>query len=237
MEAPPPRLPWEVIERLIGHSGDHLKPLRNLSLLCRQLRPRAFCLMIAGVRLRSRDRNFDFCDFLRVNTHLQPLVQSIVVDPMDIAPVPLFRILPNLSEIGLTSRKPIRALHQSSLTCFQQFGIHIQTLHLSHLSFETCLPLARLLLTFTNLAHLTCTEVKIEREANRGHLALLKQRLSKRLRLKILAMDTASASGRRDSDASLDGLLFDSDLALSTVESLKLSGRRFTSHHYLFAHC
>ena len=188
MESPSPRLPWEVIERIIGYAGDHLSTLRSLSLLCHELRPRAFCLMVAGVRLWSRDRNFDFCDFLRVKTHLQPLVRSIVVDPMDIAPVPLFCLLPNLSEIRLTSRKPIRALHQSSLTCFQQYGTNIRTLHLTRLSFDTHLPLVRLLLVFTNLAYLTCTEIKIKKEGNQEHLALLKQRLSKRLQLKTLAV-------------------------------------------------
>ena len=209
MESQSPRLPWEVIERVIGFSGDHFITLRNLSLLCRELRPRAFCLMAAGVRLRSRDRNFEFCSFLRAKTHLQPLVRSIVVDPKDLAPIPLLRNLPNLSEIRFTSWKPIYIdqsdyfsqyyqvhqsnitrfqLHQSSLTCFRQFGTNIRTLHLTRLSFDTHLPLVRLLLTFTNLAHLTCTEVKVKKKGNEGHLTLLKHRLSKQLQLKTLAV-------------------------------------------------
>lgn len=147
--------------------------------------------MVAGVRLRSRDQTFDFYDFLRAEPHLGPLVQSILVDPMDFAPVPLLRILPNLSEIGFTSQKRIRALHQSNLTCFTLFGTHIHTLHLSHLFFDTYLQFARVLLAFTNLVHLICTEVGVEREENQGHLALLRQRLSKRLRLKMLIVSNS----------------------------------------------
>ncbi|KAI1795654.1 hypothetical protein LXA43DRAFT_881570 [Ganoderma leucocontextum] len=183
-----PRLPWEVIERVIGHSCDHQNTLGSLSLTCRQLRPRALCLMVAHVELKSRDRIFDFCAVLQAKPHLKPLVRSTVVDPTDFAPVPLLRILPNLSEIRFTSKKTVIAIHQSNLTCFRHYGIHIQTLHLSNLSFATYLPLARVLLAFTNLVHLTCTDIKITTSGKQlAQLGMLKQRLSQRLRLKSLA--------------------------------------------------
>ncbi|KAI1781619.1 hypothetical protein LXA43DRAFT_908258 [Ganoderma leucocontextum] len=143
MEAP--QLPWEVIERIIDHSGDHPKSLRSFSLTCRQLRPRSRCVLFTRLDFKSRDCVFAFVDFLQDNPHLTPFVRSIVVRPSDFAPFPLLHILPNLSEIGFTSREcftarpdTVSALwHQSSLTCSQRFGTHIQTLHLFCLSFAT----------------------------------------------------------------------------------------------------
>ncbi|PIL35807.1 hypothetical protein GSI_01467 [Ganoderma sinense ZZ0214-1] len=78
--------------------------------------------MMAGIQLGGRDRDFEFYDFLQDKTHLQPLVRSIVVDPMDFAPVPLLRTLSNLSEIKFISQRPIRALHQSTGLTFLPEG-------------------------------------------------------------------------------------------------------------------
>ena len=185
-----PLLPWEVIERVIGHSSDHSSTLYNLSLTCRQLRPRALCLMVAHVALKSRERIFDFCAVLQAKPHLKPLVRSTVVDPTDFAPVPFLRILPNLSEIRFTSSKEtIVATHSSNLTCIRLFAAHVKTLHLSNVFFATYLPLARILLAFTNLAHLTCVDIKVTTSSKQlTHLDVLKRRLSQRLRLKSLTV-------------------------------------------------
>ena len=184
-----PRLPWELLERVIGNSGDHPKTLYSLSLTCRQLRPRALCLMVADVVLKRRDRIFDFCAILEAKPHLKALVRSAVVDPMDFAPIPVLRILPNLSELHFATKGTIIALHQSNLTCFRHYGTHVQTLHLSSVSFATYLPLARVLLAFTNLVHLTCTDIRITAsEKQLPHLGVLQTRLSQRLQLKSLTV-------------------------------------------------
>ncbi|TBU57238.1 hypothetical protein BD310DRAFT_959744 [Dichomitus squalens] len=54
-----PRLPWEVIERTISHSGDDRTTLQSFSLTCKQLRPRSLCLMFDEVPFISqRQRTF-----------------------------------------------------------------------------------------------------------------------------------------------------------------------------------
>ena len=108
-----PLLPWEVIERVIGHSGDHPETLHSFSLTCRQLRPRALCFMVADAKFKTRDQIFDFCDFLQAKPHLKPLVRSIAVDPVHFAPFPLLHILPNLSAISFISQLHNEGDHSS----------------------------------------------------------------------------------------------------------------------------
>ena len=197
----PPRLPCEVIERIIGHSGDHPKTLCNFSLTCRQLRPRALCLMVSNATLRQgRNRTFAFVDLLEAKPYLKPLVRSIVVDPMEFAPFPLLHVLPNLSEIEFRVRllSPVNVtLHPSGLVCLQRFGTRIRTLHLSGLSFPTYLSFARVLLAFTNLRNLTCTNVAIESAGNGAPLTVLKRRLSEQMKLKTLTVSESHNRGRR----------------------------------------
>ena len=75
-----PSLTWEVLERIIGHSGDHPQTLLSFSLTCRGLSPRALCFLVADVHSQSpRSVDiFDFCDFLQAKPHLTHLVHSIV---------------------------------------------------------------------------------------------------------------------------------------------------------------
>ena len=191
-----PRLPWEVIERVIDRSGDDPKSLCSLSLTCRQLHPRSRRLLFTRLDFKSRDRVFAFVDFIQDNPHLKRSVRSIVVRPADFAPWPLLHILPNLSEVGFTSRECFAARpdavsaswHQSSLTCSQRFGSHVQTLHLFCLSFATYLSFARALLAFASIAHLTCTHVVIHKAGDRGPLDVITRRLSAQMQLKTLTV-------------------------------------------------
>ncbi|KAI1785777.1 hypothetical protein LXA43DRAFT_104173, partial [Ganoderma leucocontextum] len=224
------QLPWEVIERVIDHSGGHPNTLRSLSLTCSQLRPRSRCLMFSRVDLRSRNAVFEFLDFLQDNPILKSFVRSIVVQPDDLAPFPLLHILSNLSEITFTARHPhakqaVPALHQSSLTCFHRFGTHIQTLCISYLLFPTYLPFARILLAFPNVIHLTCTAVEIETAGDRAPLEVIRQRLCKQMQLKTLTIDSFVASTACPQSVHVGILLLNSDLAPSTVESLRLNAR------------
>ncbi len=197
-----PLFPWEVIERVIGHSGDHPTTLRNFSLTCHDLRPRALCLLVADVRFEDRDQIFDFCDFLKANPHLKPLVRSVDVEPAHFAPVPLLSILPNLSTLKFTSRPPRSIgrtaddtlLNQTILTCCRHLGTHIRTLHLSNLSFRTHLDFARVLLTFPHLTGLGCFRVVAligAKGNNEEHLILFKQRLFQRLHLLTVSLRLA----------------------------------------------
>ncbi|KAI1795698.1 hypothetical protein LXA43DRAFT_913818, partial [Ganoderma leucocontextum] len=162
----PQLLPWEGLERIIRHSRDYPKTLHNFSLTCCELRPRSS--LVANVVFTSRDPIFDFCDFLQAKPHLKPLVRSIAVNPNDFAPIPILNVnvLPNLSDLTFAPAKAgsddpdlqrlPTVLNRSTLTCCQRLGTHIQTPHLSQLSFPTYLAFARLLLAFTNITHLVC---------------------------------------------------------------------------------
>ena len=181
-----PLFPWEVIERIIGHSGDHRKTLHNFSLTCRDLRPRALCLLVADVAFRNSCSMFDFCDFVKAKPHLKPLVRSVAVNANDFAPFPLLNVLPNLSNLKLADyRKDVSPtfVNRKSLTCCELFGTHIQTLHLSFLRFPTSLAFAHLLLAFSNINHLVCKGIDIRAEGSPAPLELIKRRLTERLHL------------------------------------------------------
>ncbi|KAM5543198.1 hypothetical protein V8D89_003072 [Ganoderma adspersum] len=191
---PSPILPWEIIERIIGHSSHNPKSIRNFSHTCRELRPRSLCLLVANVTLYSRNKIFDFCHFLQAKPHLTPFVRSLTVHPHDFAPVPLLRILPNLSKIefnnsGILNRsigrrnKVVQILNQPTLTCCRLLSTRIQTLRLSGLVFGTYLQFLHLLSAFTSILHLECLNVSIFEEGDPVLLDVAKQRLSRRLRL------------------------------------------------------
>ncbi|KAI1781564.1 WD40-repeat-containing domain protein [Ganoderma leucocontextum] len=234
MEAP--QIPWEVIERIIDHSGGSSNTLRSFSSTCRQLLPRSRRMLFAHLYLKNRDHAFEFVDYLQENPNLKPVVRSVVFRPDDFAPFPLLHILPSLSEIGFTSQNrypasptTIPAMHQSSLLCCQRFGTHIQSLNLFRLSFATYLPFARILLAFARVKHLACWGVKIEMpEVDEAPLDVVIQRLSERMQLKTLDIDHHSVFGDFGSDASVGALLFDPDLAPSTVESLTIIASHFS---------
>ena len=190
-----PRIPLEVIERVIGHSHNDPKLLHSFSLTCSQLLPRSRCLMLsAGVKLTSRDHAFALVDFLQNNPHLKPFITSVTVQPADLPPFPLLHILSDLSEITFTphwpnmSAVPGPSLHPSNLTCFQRFGSRVQTLRLFRITFSTCLAFAQLLLALSSIEHLHCSNVAIATAGNQAPLAVAKQRLSEKLQLRSLAV-------------------------------------------------
>ncbi|PIL31154.1 hypothetical protein GSI_05851 [Ganoderma sinense ZZ0214-1] len=223
-----PRLPWEVIERIIGHSGDNPDSLCSFSLTCRELLPRSRCLMMAaGVKLRSRDHAFELVDFLQDNPHLKPFITSITADPSDLPAFPLLRILSYLSKIAFiapmaTSQKATVSLHRSHLASFRLFGSHIQTLHLLNIYFATRLEFAHLLLAFSRITHLVCEGVYITTgdTGNQAPVAIAERRLSEKLRLRSLISDSWSLAGNTVGDVLLDPNF---KLALSTLESLHVT--------------
>lgn len=198
-----PRVPWEIIERIIGHSRHRPDSLRSFSLTCRELHPRSRCLMLAtGVKLNSRDHAFALVDFLEDNPNLTPFISSIIVRPTDLPPFPLLRILSNLSEIVFIMKskesapalmasaivsKPI-FLHPSYLAAFQKLGTHIQTLCLIDIVFPTSLAFAQLIVALPTITRLICQHVTIQKEGTQATLAVTKHHLSKKLRLRSLVV-------------------------------------------------
>ena len=195
----PPRLPWEVIERVIDQSSGHSATLRSFSLTCRQLRPRSRCMLFSRVEFKNKDQVFAFVDFLQGNPHIKPFVHSVVVEPTDFPPFPLLHLLSNLSEIRFARPKQylsqgdtVSALHQSMLTCLQRFA-HMDTLHISKIRFATYLPFARLLAAFPNISHLTCEEVAIQAVGGRAPLEVIRRRLFTQMRLKSLTVSVPAS--------------------------------------------
>ena len=139
-----PALPWEVIERVIGHSAHHRAMLWSFSLTCHDLRPYSLSILVSDVDLKNRDQIFDFCDFLQAKPHLKCFALSLTLNPNDFVPIPLLSLLPNLSSLTLFcpedhhhAVKPssLVILNRSTIICCQLYGAQIDTLHLSVLRF------------------------------------------------------------------------------------------------------
>ncbi|KAM5543192.1 hypothetical protein V8D89_003066 [Ganoderma adspersum] len=193
MECPPTSsllLPWELIERIIGHSCDNPHTICNFSLTCRELNPRSLCLLVAEPRLYRREKLFQFCAFLAAKPHFKPLVRSIAVDPDDFAPFPLLRILPNLSKIEFTdtyATPPDMVLNRSIITSCQLLGTHIQSLSFCNIDFTTSIRFLQVLSAFTSLVHLACFDVFFKGEGDQAPIDVAKRRLSKRQRLRTVS--------------------------------------------------
>lgn len=192
-----PRLPWEVIERVVDLFCDDFRTLHSFSLTCRELRPRSRCVMFSRVDLRSRDRIFAFIDFLQDKPYLIPFVRSVIVHPLDFAPFPLLHILSRLTHIGFsfgvyepTTKRKDCVLHQSTLTCLQRFGSNIHTLHLTNVRFATFRQFAGVLLALTNLEHLICEEVTVNAKKDLVLPEAVKRRVYERMRLKTITVRT-----------------------------------------------
>ncbi|KAI1795735.1 hypothetical protein LXA43DRAFT_881629 [Ganoderma leucocontextum] len=189
-------LPWEVIERVIEHCHDNHRALYNFSITCRQLRPLSLSLLVADVEFKHKEQIFGLCDLLRAKPHLQALVRSMFIYPTNLVPVPLLKMLPNLTEIVFTDHRlsdsdqefyrPTIVLHQSTLTCCGQFGRYIRTIQFFRVTFATDLELARLISAFASVQVLTFEDVVIKTNAGAHLVAMTRQRLSRRLQLRTL---------------------------------------------------
>ena len=195
-------LPWEVIERVIDHACNDVNLLCNLSLTCRQLRPRSFSLIVAyHIFLDNRDRVSNFCDFLVENPELQPRIRSITISPTDVRPIPLMNMLPHLSTLRFITPKhkeyhrqedrPMIQLHSAMLNCYCSFGKRIDTLFLEHLSFRTACDFFRLVLAFPKTTRLTCNDIAmISLAKDTSAMDVVRGKLSKHLSLELLHVST-----------------------------------------------
>ena len=199
-----PTLPWEVIERVIGHAYDDLDLLRSFSLTCRQLRPRSLWFMIKLAHLKNRNHVAAFCDFLGTDTgsQLKPYIQSLTISPTsDVPHVPLLKTLPNLSRLVLIpprseyyekTGRPAVYLHTPTLFCYRQYGKGIQRLEFAHVSFSTFPDFCRFLGAFPNMLHFICRNVQIQKEATDVQHAFVRSLLSKAVQPKKIAVRVTS---------------------------------------------
>ncbi|TBU22973.1 hypothetical protein BD311DRAFT_821311 [Dichomitus squalens] len=190
-----PRLPWEVIERIISSSSEDRETLHSFSLTCKQLRPRSLCLMFANVVFRFEEGAdiLAFRDFLDVSPPLRPLVRSIGTNHHAHLAFHLLRLLPNLTQMSITgdsvdsSRRLAWSLSQPVLACYRALGTRIETLHLVRLSFPNLQEFCRMLLAFTSIKTLSCQWLKLHSTScTSTQRAQIKQSLSQQLHLSML---------------------------------------------------
>lgn len=195
---PSPRLPWEVLERIVGHSST--RTICRFSLTCRELRPRSRCLLVSDVTFHNRNKIFDFCDFLKAKPDLKPLVRSLLVDPNHFCPFPLLHMLPNLSKIklGETVFPPGGVLlpvtiNQSTLTSCRFLSTNIQSLTLFDLQFQgTPIQFLHALSAFTSIIHLVCSDIYINCKSELlTPLDVAKQRLARKLHLRTVSLSAS----------------------------------------------
>ena len=170
------RFSWELIEHIISHYDDDLQTLCSFSRTCRQLRPHSLCLMVAKVEIYERKQVAAFRDFLVAFPQYRTFVREILTRASTFMPFPLLHMLPNLTKMHMTHMaqpiSPLRvwgmqgprfaSLHPSVLTCYRNVGTRITTLWLSGV-FMTLPDLCRVLLAFTGIKRLHCSNVTIEK--------------------------------------------------------------------------
>ncbi|KAI1791026.1 WD40-repeat-containing domain protein [Ganoderma leucocontextum] len=188
-------LPWKVIERVIEHSADSIVTLYSFTLTCSELRPRSTILLLRRVEPKNREQLFALCAVLQARPHLQPCVRSIKIRPSEFSPIPLLRILPNLSEIEFadsfefakSESTKYTTFHPYVLTYCRQFGEHIQTLSLENILFSSLYALSGILLSFPRIQSLSCAELYVKKDGVL-HQELIQRRRSARLGLKTLTI-------------------------------------------------
>ena len=221
-------LPWEVIEQVVEQLWDRRDTLHNFSLVCRQLHPLSSALFWAHIDVKSRDHCLQLCETIRGAPHIGTLVRSITVSALHLTPSLLY-VFPNLSNVTVISpfvadrysavasseyipysniggahtksvdQRPTLQLHPSSLTCYQQLGTHISTLHLVNSPFLSSLGFAQVLLAFKRIKHLSLDKVLIlQPVALHGPHDVLSRRLSAELQLNSLTVGTSQHSHNRD---------------------------------------
>ena len=190
-----PVLPWEVIERVIDQSCDDPSTLHNVSLTCRQLRPRSISHMFRHFDLKTRDHVFSLCEYLLRKSHLRQLVRSIAIHPSYFMPCPLLHVLYNLTEctFSIEDEEPLKTItfHSSTLACCRLIGTGIRKLCIHNLVFSTLLSLSRVLLAIDNLEELVFSKVDIRQKGVELQYKQIKH-LSRRLQLRNLAVGVAS---------------------------------------------
>lgn len=189
--SPAPRIPWEIIERVIDHAVDSSRTLYSLTLTCSNLRPRGTIVLFYHIKPKNRDQLFIIHAVLQANPHLQPCVRLLSIPSPEFSPHPLLRMLPNLSEINLEHNgdrlreRPI-AFHPSVLKYCHHYGKDIRTLSLRNIRFLSPSAFSDILLSFPRIKSLSCHDLHVEKD--NSHQDLTPRRLSDRLHLSALTV-------------------------------------------------
>ena len=194
---PKPALPWEVIERVIDQSSEHVLSLRNFALTCHQLYPRSIFALFYNAKLESRKQIFAFCDVLQAKHELRPIVDTLSIHVEEFAPFPLLSLLPSLRSLTLyaseeTDEYPgVISTHESILHCCRQHGQGIRSLTFRGVWFTGCTSFIRFISAFSNLQELMCNDVRTigDQDINPSDI-LMKHPPSRRIALNMLTVRT-----------------------------------------------
>ena len=203
-----PLLPLEVIEHIIDQcssSETSFQDMRNVSLTCHALSPRAHRHLFRTVKLLGTYGLHGFSELLDRKPHLRRAVQAIslhetleVTDSrtlFSLVPATLLSRLPNLKKWSLKSRQ--REDHEEPLwVSFRPLSIafmgacarNIHTLDLRAVSFSTCSDFVLYVSAFPHIQNLSCTRIQVK-DAVLKNGALI-DRLTGRLHLKNLHVST-----------------------------------------------
>ena len=175
-----PVLPIEILEEVVDQSRDNSTSLRQLSLTCSKLLPRARFHLFAAIMIQTIQQLEYFPAFLDSRPWLLPLVQKITlfarvlpdnsernIHLLEVVPVHVLSRLPNLRiwamgrGISNVDKGPRLSFNRSTLRCYRKYGGHIQCLQLSSLLLDDISDFIGLVSAFTMLDTLTCTNIKL----------------------------------------------------------------------------
>ena len=170
-----------MLEAVIDQAGDDVAFLRDLSLICHALLPRARYHLFATILIKTVPKMKSSIEFLDSCPWVLPLVRNISLSislskgdtisdirALDVVPVYFLSRLPNLRawEMGLNGFEGIwkreladLLLHRSALSCYQRYGSCIRSLELASTPFQLFSHFTGLVLSFTRLESLTCSRI------------------------------------------------------------------------------
>ena len=182
-----PVLPIETLEEVVDQSCDNSTSLRQLSLTCSKLLPRARFHLFAAIMIQTIQQLEYFPAFLDSRPWLLPLVQKITlfarvlpdnsernIHLLEVVPVHIFSRLSNLriwamgSGISSVENGSRLSFNRSALRCYKKYSGHIQSLQLSSLLFNDISDFIGLVSAFPALDTLTCTNIKLRPAREHG---------------------------------------------------------------------
>ena len=189
--SPSPSLPWDVIERVVDLSAKNTQALKNLTLTCRDLRPRSTFLLLACVTLKTRNQLLNLFTLLQTKARIQPFVRLVSILTHEFSPYALPCVLPILSEIDFVGSWPADehspTFHACVLKYSHPLGQNIHTLSLFKLRLSSLSVFLDILLLLPRIESLSCEGLSVEE--NCAHEELITMRcLTERLCLKALTV-------------------------------------------------
>ena len=199
----PPRIPLELVERVIDSLHYNVPALHQFAIVCRDLLPRSRYHLFYAIRFQpTQEDAYSLCDFLDANPLLHAIIQVVAVHfpdrfrparpVIEVFPARLIRRLTHLRHwklfTGATSspETPL-SFHHTTLTLLRTTNC-IETLELKDLTFTSNTELVRLLTSIPQLRSLRCSNISVRSH----HATKLQRRPSWSVR--VLCVSTNSPS-------------------------------------------